>query len=852
MQFLAGPSVFADPLLTFHDAEQRAARVAAVDYILEFKFDETSPEYEGSATITFELNDTSTALALDYSGDTAQRLSINGTIVAKPQRDQHRIMLAPKYLQIGPNQVQISFRNAYSTDGNGLHRALDAADGHVYLFTNLEPYLANRVFPCFDQPDLKAAFTVSVNAPSSWQIVANAPTLEANTEGAITQHRFAKTERFSTYLFALIAGPFRVWEDAQAKYPSRILAVQSMAQYVDAEALFDLTREGMRFFESYFDIAYPFRKYDQIFVPEFNPGAMENVGAVIFNDRYIYRHEPTKADLMRRANTLLHEMAHMWFGNMVTMRWWNDLWLNESFATYMAHLAMAEATRFSDDAWDSFARSKGWAYWQDQLPTTHPIETPVPDTLTAFSNFDGITYSKGSSVLKQLAFRVGPDNFRRGVSKFLKDHLWRNASRADFVNAIATAAGLDLTAWSRQWLRTAGINTLAPRYAIDASGKIVDFEIVQGPGNGDKKLREHRLKIALFDRQGSELTKRTTLDANIDSNTQEIAGLEGQVAPDFIYVNYEDYAYAKVFLDERSIDFAMAHMEKLPANLRTAAWQGVWYMVRDEKISPTVYLDLFLAKAGLEDDANLIDSFRYRLQPALNSYISESLRADYMSRAQTMVWERLHNVPAGSDLQKSWFKYFVATVTTAGEQNRLADLLNTNDVVPGLTIDQEKRWSIINRLAVLGYPQAEKLLGSERQRDPSSRGQQNAYAAQVSLPDPKIKADAWQEFVSGDAQPLNLLRAGMRGFFQREQRELTERYADEYFSALPGLASTHGHYYVRAFGGGLFPYAFVDPKILERSEILLKEENLPDFLKRTLLEANDGLARALRIREAFD
>lgn len=836
--------------LTWDQARSRVGDVSDVDYTLAFTFQEKRLNYEGQVIIDFSLKDVSTSLYLDFQGKSLDELEINGHRIASAEVVNARVLLEPAHLSKGKNRVRVGYRNTFNTDGAGLHKAVDAGDGREYIFTHFEPYRANRVFPCFDQPDLKASYTLSVVAPAAWKVVSNAPETVSRQFGELVRHQFEKTKRFSTYLFALTAGPFAVWHDKRARIPSRILTTQSMAPHMDAQQIFKVTRQGLDFFENYFGIPYPFKKYDQIFVPQFNSGAMENVAAVIFSDRYIYRHEPTEAELMKRANTVLHEMAHMWFGNIVTMEWWNDLWLNESFATYMAYLAMSKATHF-EDVWDGFARSKGWAYWQDQLPTTHPIETLVPDTQTTLSNFDGITYAKGASVLKQLAFYVGKDAFRKGVSNYLRENSWNNASREDFMNAIAKASGKKLEGWTERWLRSSGVNSIAPRYTLGSDGRIETFYLDQGQGNGDALLRPHRLKIVLFSKREQQMVVTKEVSVAIKGATQRVKALEGLAPPDFVYANYEDHAYAKVFLDRQSIAFAKQHLELLPTRIRTAVWQASWFMVREQQMSPTAYLNLFLAKAGLEQNSKLLASFRYHLDSALNSYLPEPLRVTYMSKVQALVWKAIHEAPEGSDLQKTWFKYLVATAKTDVEQRHLVELADEKHGVPGLEIDQEKRWSIVTRLAVLGYAEAPSLMEREKLRDPSERGKLKAYLAWVSLPDSNIKAKAWKQFIEAKKLPLNYLRAGMSGFFQKDQQALTRPYIKLYFAALSKLLETKEHHFVRAFAGGLFPGVYIDPDVLQQSEKLLQEnDDFPYYLKRSLMEANDGLARALSVRRA--
>ncbi|WP_293702385.1 aminopeptidase N, partial [Thiolapillus sp.] len=509
---------------------------------------------------------------------------------------------------------------------------VDPVDNREYFFSHFEPFWANRLFPCFDQPDLKASFSVTVEAPDDWQIISN--TLATKTgNGDLSRHEFARSRRFSTYLFALVGGPFAVFEDRRARIPSRLFSTQSMSAYVDAENIFEVTRQGFDFYGKYFGIPYPFGKYDQIFVPHFNAGAMENVAAVVIKeDAYLYRETPLPSRMQKRANTILHEMAHMWFGDIVTMRWWNDLWLNESFATFMSYLAQVEGTP-DKHAWQQFSSSmKNWAYWQDQLPTTHPIETRVEDTLSTFDNFDGITYGKGASVLKQLAFYVGSEAFRKGVSSYLKKHAWKNAERKDFTDAIGQAAGMNLDGWTKLWLQKSGINTLVADYDVDAQGRISRFELLQGKGNGDAVLRPHRLQVALFhDREGKPGLEKT-VTVNVTGERTAVDDLVGEPAPDFVYPNYGDHAYAKFYLDDRSMAYARRHLDLLPASVRPGIWSTLWFMVQDGRLSPSTYMAIFLDMAPRGNDARQLSSFRWKLNTLLDQYLNQAVWRDAMER----------------------------------------------------------------------------------------------------------------------------------------------------------------------------------------------------------------------------
>ncbi len=843
---LASLAFGATPNLTQDEAQARSRQISAVDYKLYFEFTAGSSQYSGRTQVSFDLRARPRSLFLDFQGDSLKSVVINGRDMPQAAIRDFRVQLAPEMLKPGRNRVILEYENRFDTNGRGLHRFVDPADHKAYFFSHFEPFRANRLFPCFDQPDLKASFELTVMAPRDWQIVSN--TLATITRaGERSRHVFKRSPRFSTYLFALVGGPFAVFEDARAKLPSRVFTTQSMARYADVENIFTVTRQGMDFYEAYFGIPYPFKKYDQIMVPHFNAGAMENVAAVVVNeDAYLFREKPQPSSLNRRANTLLHEMAHMWFGDLVTMRWWNDLWLNESFATYMSYLAQVQATA-DKKAWQNFSsRMKVWAYWQDQLPTTHPIETPVADTLSTFDNFDGITYGKGASVLKQLAFFVGEDSFRKGVSAYLKHHAWKNAERRDFIRAIARSSGKDLQAWTRLWLQTSGINTLEVDYDTNAEGIITRFELVQGRGNGDGVLRPHRLQIAFYS-QGVP-GKRVT--AAIRGEHSRIGTLEGLPAPDFIFPNQGDHAYAKVYLDERSLAWARAHLEQLPGDIRVNVWNTLWFMVRDGRLSPAAYMDILLDKLPRETDASLVKSFRWKLDTLFSQYLSEEEWRSSARRLHETAWQQLLSLRPGSDLQAAWFEHLLRAAETTGAAQRLHDLLDGRVVVPGLELSQDRRWQVLVRLAGLGAEDIENLLSREAQRDPGERGSRQLFAAQAARPDPGSKARIWKRLLEDEDLPLTHVRAALEVFYQRSSLALTRPWAKRYFQELPKVVSKRDPLFARRFIRFAYPRLYLDQDVLDATDQLLREKaGEPGFLRRLLLEARDSLARAMRIRK---
>ena len=547
--------------LLLSEAKKRAKQVSRVDYRLTFKLGAQEKDFSGVSQIDFDLRHTRQDLRVDFGGGRVKNLLVNNQIADIAYNGKY-LTLPRKVLRSGKNIVRIEFSHVYSTSGAGLHRFKDLKDGRTYMFTDLEPYDANLVFPCFDQPDLKATYEITAEAPGDWKVITSvaADRIEqSKSEKANRIHYFPRSKRFSTYIISLHAGPYKVWRSTwkrddlnkkasagpRANLPLALYARQSLAKYVDYENWFKLTRQGLGFFTKYFDYEYPFDKYDQLLVPEFNWGAMENVGAVTFNEKYIYISPPTRSKLRARANVLLHEMAHMWFGDLVTMGWWDDLWLNESFATFMAHLAMVEATEFKEAWHDFYTGPKQWAYGTDELVTTHPIRTEVENTGIALSNFDGITYGKGASALKQLAFYVGLDKFRDGVRLYMKRHAWGNTKLADFIDALSVKSGKNLRRWSGQWLESSGTNEIEVRHSCSGRQGVTTIRSLRILQKG-APLRAHNIKIALYDLRGGKLVFRKEFSVHYRRAYNNVTQLVGLRCPALIFANYGDYDFVRV------------------------------------------------------------------------------------------------------------------------------------------------------------------------------------------------------------------------------------------------------------------------------------------------------------------
>ncbi|HMN69866.1 MAG TPA: M1 family aminopeptidase, partial [Bdellovibrionales bacterium] len=501
--------------LSWAEAKARGSRVTRPRYILNVKLNETEKTFSGASEIRFNLNDPSKPLRVDFFEGQVAKMQLNGKPLAPEAKKPYWIELPPERLVNGENSLTVEYTQEYSTQGQGLHRAVDPETKQVFLYSQFETFDANRFMPCFDQPDMRAALTMTVEAPEKWEVVT------ATRETKITRDARAKTRTWSfpqtpeisTYLFSLHAGPYKVWTDKFEDIPLRLFARPSQAKYLRAKEFFTYTKKGLKFFNAYFDFKYPFKKYDQLVVPEFNAGAMENVAAVTFSERFLWRSEPTRQQLQGLSSVILHEMAHMWFGDIVTMKWWNDLWLNESFATYMAALANTESNDFPEEWQDFFASDKAWAYWEDALVTTHPIEAPVNTVKEAFATFDGITYGKGAAVLKQLNAYVTPQAFRAGIRKYIQRYAYKNADLNDFIAALQGETKRDLSLWAERWLRQSGTDKIAARWSC-AGDRLTAVELIVTPTPG-AKFRPQTVNVGLFEEKNGGLAKPVSVRADL-------------------------------------------------------------------------------------------------------------------------------------------------------------------------------------------------------------------------------------------------------------------------------------------------------------------------------------------------
>ncbi|MFH0518145.1 aminopeptidase N [Streptomyces sp. M41] len=847
--------------LTRDEAQQRAKLLTVDSYEIDLDLSgaQEGGTYRSVTTVRFDVAENGADSFIDLVAPAVHEVTLNGDPLDADEVFKDSRIALPGLLQ-GRNVLRVVADCAYTNTGEGLHRFVDPVDQQAYLYTQFEVPDARRVFASFEQPDLKATFQFTVKAPEGWTVISNSPTPEP-TDNVWS---FEPTPRISTYITALVVGPYHsvhsVYEKDGQSVPLGIYCRPSLAEYLDSDAIFEVTRQGFEWFQEKFDFPYPFEKYDQLFVPEFNAGAMENAGAVTIRDQYVFRSKVTSAAYETRAETILHELAHMWFGDLVTMEWWNDLWLNESFATYtsIACQAAHPESRWPQ-SWTTFANSmKTWAYRQDQLPSTHPIMAEIGDLDDVLVNFDGITYAKGASVLKQLVAYVGEDEFFRGVQAYFKRHAFGNTRLSDLLGALEETSGRDLKAWSKKWLETAGINVLRPEIETDADGVITSFGIRQeapalpAGAKGEPTLRPHRIAVGLYnlDEQSGKLLREERVELDVDGALTAVEQLVGKRRPDVVLLNDDDLSYAKVRLDEESLAFVTEHLGDFDASLpRALCWASSWDMTRDGELATRDYLSLVLSGIGKESDIGVVQSLQRQVKLAIELYAAPAAREALLTRWTDATLAHLRAAEAGSDHQLAWARAFAATARTPEQLDLLEALLDGSLTVEGLAVDTELRWAFVQRLAAVGrFDEAE--IAGEYERDRTAAGERHAATARAARPTAEAKAEAWSSVIDSDKLPNALQEAVIGGFVQTDQRELLAPYTDRYFEVVKGVWDARSHEIAQQIAVGLYPTLQVSEDTLAKTDTWLTSAEPNAALRRLISESRAGVERALKAQAA--
>ncbi|MCY4128749.1 MAG: aminopeptidase N [Gammaproteobacteria bacterium] len=833
------------------DARNRSSRVSNVSYKLDFELDGESVNFTARVDIGFDLADPTTSLTLDFVGGDVNRIVVNDT-ETEVDYNGYYITLSPNDLIQGPNTLAIDFTHPYSNDGSGLYRFRDPIDNNDYLYTDFEPYDANRLFPCFDQPDLKATYATTVTVPSSWEVISIVQESEIEVLGERKRWVFPESARISTYIYALHAGNYVSWHENAGDIPLRLFARASMADYVRTDDWFTPTKEGFQFFQTYFDVPYPFGKYDQLIVPHFNSGAMENLGAVTYSERFLTRGKVTRAQRRSLASVIMHEMAHMWFGNLVTMDWWNGLWLNEAFATFMANLALEKATEFHEVNLSAF-RSNTAAYRADERDTTHPIEQPTPNTDAAFAIFDAITYNKGSAVLSQLRHLVGPDKLRDGVSSYLKRHSYANTTIDDFLNAIAESAGMDLSDWAANWLNQSGTNSVSVEYTCDED-KLSTLILNQSAPAEWPTLRKHQTQLGLYTFSTEPVLQIVVPVTYVGSRTD--VPIRTVPCPDAIYANHGNWDFVRVELDKSTMTKLGRHINEFDDPLqRSMLWYSMYEMVLYQRMSPIEFIHFTVRSLPGEpnDDVkrqvlgNMLSAWSYvrRLAP------EETVRAT-AELIEEFVWERLLASESGSDRQLLLFDSYTSVASSDAGLARLAGFLIEGSVPDGIQFDQDRRWGVLQTLSSHDYSDTTALLENEIANDGTDSGRLRALSVRAARPD-----QAHREHVVGlllDPPPeltVYEARAYARGVFPFEQQAAQLQVTGEVFSRLQELSDNVDSRYHSAILSGLLGSICDKGYLKQLEDVVNNGSTLHPSMRKRLLDMRFQVRRCLDIGEAI-
>ncbi|NYG56528.1 aminopeptidase N [Nocardioides perillae] len=838
--------------LTREEAATRAALLDVASYAVELDLTTGEQTFGSTTTIRFTCREPGAATFADLVGATVHEIVLNGETVDPAAYADSRIALTGL---AADNELVVRADCTYSRTGEGLHRFVDPADDRVYLYSQFEVPDARRVYTTFEQPDLKATFTFTVTAPAHWKVVSNAPTPAPEpvegTESAVW--RFPETERMSTYITALVAGEYHevldTYEGAHGTIPLGHYCRQSIKEQLDVDELVELTKQGFAFFEDAFDFPYPFGKYDQLYVPEYNMGAMENAGCVTFRDEYLPRSRQVHAFYEQRANTVLHEMAHMWFGDLVTMKWWDDLWLNESFAEWASHHAMVSATKYTE-AWTGFTNArKNWAYRQDQLPSTHPIAADNHDLAAVEVNFDGITYAKGASTLKQLVAWVGIDEFLAGLREYFRAHQFANSEFGDLLAALERSSGRELDSWAREWLQTSGVNTLSAAFEVDEAGAFRSFAVQQSAAEAFPTIRRHRIGIGLYDLVEGRVVRRSVVETDVAGERTEVPELVGERQPDLVLLNDGDLTYAKIRLDERSLATAVEHVDAVEDSLaRALLWGAAWDMTRDAEMSTKDFVALVLRGIGTETDLTAVSRLPLYARTAVNLYSDPAGRTELKA-----TWERglrglLESADPGSDHQLAFARAYASAAHTDEGLDLVAALLDGSATVEGLTVDTDLRWTLLTALATHGRAD-EARIGEELSRDNTISGQERAAMARTVRPTAEAKAQAWRDAIERDDVPNETQRQIAYAFPTAGQEELLEPYLEKYLQMAETVWEERGTQRASTVLEYMFPMPLVSPATVERVQTWLEHSRANPAAKRYVREGLDDMQRALAAQE---
>ncbi len=858
--------------LTRAEAAARSRMLSVENYSIALDLNAGDEFFSSITTVSFTVRDAGDTF-IDLRATTVDEVYLDNvdilhdalTLDDNGYDETHGLTL--RGLTAGPHTLRVSATIPYSRTGEGLHRMVDPSDNEVYLYSQFETADAKRVFACFDQPDLKSTYDFSINTPKGWKIISNAEQQVSTQHPEYDTHVSRVDYPISTYLIAICAGRYHEIRDTwtgqlthhpetpasqptELAVPLGLFCRQSLAPHLDAERLFTETKQGFDWYHRNFGFAYPFGKYDQIFVPEFNAGAMENAGAVTIRDEYVFASKATRYRYERRAETILHELAHMWFGDLVTMRWWDDLWLNESFATWSAVISQAEETEY-DTAWVTFANvEKSWAYQQDQLPSTHPVFSDGVDIETVEQNFDGITYAKGASVLKQLQAYVGREEFLAGVRRHFANHAWGNATFDDLLSALEQASGRDLSVWADQWLKTTGINTLSADFTIE-DGKYTSFAVAQtGAEPGAGELRTHRIAVGLYRLIDEKLTRYSRVEIDVDGASTAVPELVGMDRADFVLVNDDDLTYALLGLDQDSLDFVINNIDRFVDPMpRTLAWSAAWEMTRSGQMKARDFIALVARGASAETEIAVLERILSQAVSALKNYADPTWAKEVGEElVAKLLITGVREAETNSDTQLAFMQALAKVALNDEAAAFFRGLLDGSG--DGIDVDADLRWWALTALIAYGAVENPTgVIADELTRDRSSASTLSALRAEAAINTAENKASIYGEAISTDNTLSNLeLRHKIEGLTFTGSAPLLENYTRTYFEIAPTVWEKFSNEIAMQILTGLYPSWNVSPAALALADSFLAVEH-PASLQRVVSEERDRVARALRNRE---
>jgi aminopeptidase N len=839
------------PSLTRTEAAARADLIAVQEYRVDLDLTDTAEAdgFDSTTTVLFSCHRPGESTSVELKPSRLDEIRLNGVALDVARLEGNRFPLTDLAEH---NELVVRGRMRTSNTGEGLHRFVDPEDGSVYLYAQAFMDDAQRMFACFDQPDLKARITLAVTAPAGWQVAGNG----GGTEVSPGRWEFTTTEPISTYLMCLIAGPYHVRRDSHDGIPLALYCRRGLATHLDKDVdeIFSYTRASFDRLHELFGVRYPFGKYDQAFVPEFNNGAMENVGLVTFRDEHIFRSAVADDHRELRARVIAHEMAHMWFGDLVTMAWWDDLWLNESFAEYLAYRVVGEATRFTA-SWTGFiVGRKAWGYAADQRPSTHPVAPPeLEDSADALLNFDGISYAKGAAALRQLVAWVGDEAFLTGLRDYIRTNSYGNATLDDLLSCLQSASGRDLRGWADVWLRRPQVNTLRPvvRVTNEGYGEVV---VEQTAPPAYPTLRPHRINVGVY--SGGYLRHRVAvdLDPTVDAGRTPVPALAGVEVGDLLLLNDGDLTYAKIRFDPASAAALPTVLPKLTDPLaRALVWSAVADAARDAEVPMRTFVDLFVAGLPAETEQTVVnDLLRFAtVRPPdgyypLSGSVSRFTPAENLEQAEARIaaacLEASSRSAPGSGLQLLAAGGY-ATSAGLEDVRRLRDWL-AGRVPPGLELDAELRWTVLARLCALGEAGPAEI-EAEVARDRTASGVQWAGRCRAALPDDAAKAEAWRILLHDTELSNRQVIAAGDGFWQSRQVELTRPYVSRFFDEAPAMAARRTPALVKRATEVAYPRHVVEPETAALADAMLAREDLAIGLRRVVVDLTDELRRAV-------